>query len=118
LFPCPSHRCLNGHDAHLDSRQPIPGCGEPSDPFRCKPHRWPRTKRPARPRILLSSHDTFGLGNIRRSLPPGGLLTSDYPDAAILLVTGSPMIHTFRIPDHMDYVKLPRVRRLLEDRES
>ena len=44
---------------------------------------------PARPKILLYSHGTLGLENIRRSLLLGELLASAYPRAAILLVTGS-----------------------------
>jgi predicted glycosyltransferase len=67
-------------------------------------------------KILLYSHDTFGLGNIRRTL----LLTQDlkrlYPKAAILVVTGSPMIHAFRIPDGVDYIKLPCLDRVEADR--
>jgi predicted glycosyltransferase len=75
----------------------------------------PRTEPlalPASPKILLYSHDTFGLGNIRRSLLLGELLGSAYPRSAILLVTGSPMIHEFRIPSRLDYVKLPCVNRV------
>src|SRR5262245_19474446 len=71
-----------------------------------------RVARTARPKILIYSHDTFGLGNIRRSLLLGELLGAEYPHAAILLLTGSPMIHAFRIPDRMDYVKLPCVTRV------
>ena len=69
----------------------------------------------ARPKILLYSHDTFGLGNIRRSLLLGELFGSEYPQGAVLLMTGSPMIHAFRIPDRMDYVKLPCVSRVNAD---
>lgn len=65
-----------------------------------------------RPKILLYSHDTFGLGNIRRSLLLGELFASAYPRAAILLVTGSPMIHAFTLPQQLDYVKLPCVNRV------
>jgi len=68
--------------------------------------------RAARPKIMIYSHDTFGLGNIRRSLLLGELLGSAYPQSAILLMTGSPMIHAFRIPDRMDYVKLPCLTRV------
>jgi predicted glycosyltransferase len=71
---------------------------------------------PATPKILLYSHDTFGLGNIRRSILLGELLTAEYPNSAVLLVTGSPMIHAFRIPERMDYVKLPCVNRVSADR--
>jgi predicted glycosyltransferase len=70
---------------------------------------------PASPKILLYSHDTFGLGNIRRSLLLGEMLGATYPRSAILLMTGSPMIHAFRIPNRLDYVKLPCVNRVNAD---
>jgi predicted glycosyltransferase len=71
-----------------------------------------RADQPTTPKFLLYSHDTFGLGNIRRSLLLGELLTAQYPHAAVLLVTGSPVIHAFRLPDGMDYIKLPCVDRV------
>jgi predicted glycosyltransferase len=60
-----------------------------------------------RPKILLYSHDTFGLGNIRRTLLLCEAIRQEYVSASILIVTGSPMIHAFRIPEGVDYVKLP-----------
>jgi predicted glycosyltransferase len=59
------------------------------------------------PKILLYSHDTFGLGNIRRTLLLAQELKNHYPGASILIVTGSPVIHAFRIPERVDYIKLP-----------
>lgn len=59
------------------------------------------------PKILLYSHDTFGLGNIRRTLLLAEELKAQYGGGSILIVTGSPMIHAFRIPEGVDYVKLP-----------
>ena len=67
-------------------------------------------------KILLYSHDTFGLGNIRRTLLLTHDLTSQYPKAAILVVTGSPMIHAFRIPEGVDYIKLPCLDRVEAER--
>jgi predicted glycosyltransferase len=64
------------------------------------------------PKILLYSHDTFGLGNIRRTLLLAGELRVQYPRASILIVTGSPMIHAFRIPEGVDYIKLPCLDRV------
>ena len=61
----------------------------------------------AAPKILFYSHDTFGLGNIRRTLLLSQMLAEEYPRAAMLVVTGSPMIHAFRIPENLDYIKLP-----------
>ena len=59
------------------------------------------------PKILLYSHDTFGLGNIRRTLLLAEDMKSQYPGSSILILTGSPMIHAFRIPAGVDYIKLP-----------
>jgi predicted glycosyltransferase len=70
----------------------------------------------AAPKILLYSHDTAGLGNIRRTLLLSETLQEQYPHAAILIVTGSPMIHAFRIPDGIDYIKLPCLDRVDADR--
>ncbi len=56
-------------------------------------------------KILIYSHDTFGLGNIRRMLAIAKYLSSG--GYSILIVTGSPMLHAFRIESGIDYVKLP-----------
>ena len=69
----------------------------------------------AHPKILLYSHDTFGLGNIRRTLLLADYLGATYPRSAIRVLTGSPMIHAFRIPPRVDYVKLPCVNRIRAD---
>jgi len=68
------------------------------------------------PKVLLYSHDTFGLGNIRRTLLLAEALVTEYPAASLLIVTGSPMIHAFRIPARTDYIKLPCVTRSDVDR--
>jgi len=61
--------------------------------------------------LLVYSHDTFGLGNIRRMLSICQHLSNSFPDISILFISGSPMIHSFRIPDRLDYIKLPCLRR-------
>lgn len=63
------------------------------------------------PKILLYSHDTFGLGNIRRTLLLAENLIHEYPKASILIITGSPVIHAFRLPQGIDYIKLPSLDR-------
>jgi predicted glycosyltransferase len=68
------------------------------------------------PKILLYSHDTFGLGNIRRTLLLAQELIDQYPRAAVLLITGSQMIHSFRIPKGVDYIKLPCLDRIDAER--
>ncbi len=64
------------------------------------------------PKILLYSHDTTGLGNIRRTILIAEAMAAEWPDAAILIVTGSPMIHGFRIRHGIDYIKLPCLDRV------
>lgn len=65
--------------------------------------------QPAPPsfKVVLYSHDTIGLGNVRRTLLIADAIKQQYQDAAILIVTGSPVIQAFRIPDGVDYIKLP-----------
>lgn len=42
-------------------------------------------------------------------------LREEFSNASILLVTGSPVIHSFRIPDRVDYIKLPCQDRVAAD---
>ncbi len=67
-------------------------------------------------RILVYSHDTFGLGNIRRMLEVARHLVDSSPEVSVLVITGSPMLHAFRIPARVDYVKLPCLSRNVEGR--
>jgi PAS domain S-box-containing protein len=63
-------------------------------------------------RILVYSHDTFGLGHLRRCLALIRTLCARHPGVSALLVTGSPMVHRFPMPDGADYVKLPAIRKV------
>jgi predicted glycosyltransferase len=67
-------------------------------------------------RILIYSHDTFGLGNIRRMLEIARHLVQSSPEISVLVITGSPMLHAFRIPDRVDYLKLPCLARNVQGR--
>lgn len=78
----------------------------------------PHPRRVTAPRVVLYSHDTCGLGNIRRTLLLAETVRAEYPQASVLVVTGSPVIHAFRIPDGVDYVKLPTLDRTDADRYS
>lgn len=62
-------------------------------------------------RIMVYSHDAFGLGNLRRMLAICEHLLGNWPGLSILLVSGSPMIHEFRLPTGLDYIKLPCLNR-------
>ncbi|AWU97299.1 glycosyltransferase family protein [Azospirillum ramasamyi] len=75
----------------------------PLAPFRSiHPDRTP-------PRILLYSHDTFGLGHLRRSRTIAQALVSAFPDASALILTGSPVAGRFDFPERVDHVRLPGV---------
>jgi hypothetical protein len=50
------------------------------------------------PRALFYSHDTVGLGHIRRTLRICEHLDCSFPSLSMLLVTGSPVAHGFRAP--------------------
>jgi predicted glycosyltransferase len=60
-------------------------------------------------RILTYSHDSYGLGHLRRTLTIAEHLLAAHPEATVLSVTGSPRSHSFKLPPRLDYVKLPAV---------
>ncbi len=62
-------------------------------------------------KILIYSHDTYGLGNIRRMLTIANYMAENDADVSVLILSGSPMLHAFRIPDRVDYIKIPCLRR-------
>jgi predicted glycosyltransferase len=62
-------------------------------------------------RLMVYSHDTFGLGNIRRMLAICSHLHASIPDLSILIVSGSPMLQSFRVAQGIDYIKLPCLKR-------
>ena len=61
-------------------------------------------------RIAVYTHDTFGLGHMRRCLNIIEELARSRPDAAVLLITGSPAVGKLgRLPGNVDVVKLPTI---------
>ena len=63
-------------------------------------------------RVMLYSHDTFGLGHLSRNLKIASAFKAAYPDLSVLIATGSPQAHRFTFPDGVDYVKLPSVHKV------
>lgn len=76
----------------------------------------PATNRSAdRPRrIVLYSHDTFGLGHLRRSRALAAALTQANPDASAIILTGSPVAGRFTFPERVDHIRLPGVTKLAD----
>ena len=70
-------------------------------------HRSPSDAAPER--ILLYSHDSYGLGHLRRTLTLAGALVARRPGASILIVSGSPCATHFALPRGVEIVKLPSV---------
>jgi predicted glycosyltransferase len=62
-------------------------------------------------RLVVYSHDTFGLGNIRRMLAICKHVHASIRDSSILIVSGSPMLQSFRVEPGIDYIKLPCLKR-------
>lgn len=63
-------------------------------------------------RVLLYSHDTYGLGHLRRNLAIAGALLSGLSGLSgcqVLLATGSTVADRFRRPSGLQVVKLPPV---------
>ncbi len=63
-------------------------------------------------RIALYSHDTFGLGHLRRSCALAAALTRANPNASALILTGSPVAGRFAFPERVDHTRLPGVTKL------
>jgi predicted glycosyltransferase len=61
------------------------------------------------PHILLYSHDTFGLGHLRRSRAIAEALVSAMAGSSALILTGSPVAGRFTFPAGVDHIRMPGV---------
>jgi predicted glycosyltransferase/carbamoylphosphate synthase large subunit len=61
----------------------------------------------SKPRILMYSHDSYGLGHLRRTLALAKAFVEYDPDLGVLILTGSTVSGAFRMPRGIDIVKLP-----------
>jgi len=55
--------------------------------------------------ILMYSHDTYGLGHIRRTMAIAGHLRD--LSTNILILTGSPIAGRYSLPENVDFVRIP-----------
>ena len=55
--------------------------------------------------IVMYSHDTYGLGHIRRTMAIATRLRS--PQTNVLILTGSPIAGRFSFPEQIDFVRIP-----------
>jgi predicted glycosyltransferase len=68
--------------------------------------------KPRFARILLYSHDTFGLGHIRRSRTIADAITAMGDKTTALILTGSPVAGRFTFPERVDHIRLPGVTKM------
>ncbi len=58
-------------------------------------------------RMMFYCHDSMGVGHLRRGVAICTHLAEKFPRASFLLVTGSPYVPLFKLPQGVDYIKLP-----------
>jgi predicted glycosyltransferase len=63
-------------------------------------------------RILMYSHDTFGLGHLRRCRTIAHSLVEDYRGLQILIISGATIAGAFDYRARVDFVKIPSVIKL------
>lgn len=66
------------------------------------------------PRIAFYSHDTMGLGHIRRNLLLAQSVLEAYPEAEVLLISGVRESGAFKLPKGADSVTLPTYFKTVE----
>jgi len=63
-------------------------------------------------RILIYSHDTFGLGHLRRCRAIAHSLVERFKHLSVLILSGSPIIGSFDFRTRVDFVRIPGVIKL------
>src|SRR5262245_11246346 len=63
-------------------------------------------------RLAVYSQDSMGLGHLRRTTLIAGAFLGAATDSNVLLFADSPVAPFFELPDGMDVVKLPSIRKV------
>ncbi len=63
-------------------------------------------------RVLIYSHDTFGLGHLRRCQAIAHSLVEHHKHLSVLILSGSPIIGSFDFRARVDFVRVPGVIKL------
>jgi len=66
-------------------------------------------KRGDHTRVLIYSHDSFGLGHLRRCRAIAHALVEAHKDMSVLILSGSPIIGSFDFRTRVDFVRVPGV---------
>ncbi len=70
------------------------------------------TRRFDNARILMYSHDTFGLGHLRRCRTIAHALVEEFRGLSVLIISGSQIAGAFDYRARVDFVKIPSVIKL------
>jgi predicted glycosyltransferase len=78
---------------------------------------WPngpsqRTPEVRQHRVLMYSHDTFGLGHLRRCRTIANALVENFSGMRVLIISGSQIAGAFDYKSRVDFVKVPSVIKL------
>ena len=63
-------------------------------------------------RVLIYSHDSFGLGHLRRCRAIAHAMVDHRSDLSVLILSGSPIIGSFGFRNRVDFVRIPGVIKL------
>ena len=63
-------------------------------------------------RVLIYSHDSFGLGHLRRCRAIAHALVGQHSKISVLILSGSPIIGSFDFRARVDFVRVPGVIKL------
>jgi predicted glycosyltransferase len=63
-------------------------------------------------RVLIYSHDSFGLGHLRRCREIAHTLAEAHSSLSVLILSGSPIIGSFDFRSRVDFVRVPGVIKL------
>ncbi|MTI43753.1 putative glycosyltransferase [Roseibium hamelinense] len=64
------------------------------------------------PKILIYSHDSFGLGHLRRCRAIAHALVGAFDTLSVMILSGSPIIGSFEFRSRVDFVRIPGVIKL------
>ena len=68
------------------------------------------------PRMLIYSHDSYGLGHLRRCRAIAESLVAYRDDLSILIVAGSPIVGSFSFSPNVDFIRVPGIVKMGNER--
>ena len=82
-----------------------------SDP-RFRPWGKAMSRQSGHSRLLIYSHDSFGLGHLRRCRTIAHALVGHREDLSVIILSGSPIIGSFDFRSRVDFIRIPGVIKL------